>query len=354
VRPRALLQIAVAVVAIAPWCSPAARADAPPTERAIAERLYERGQQQLRDGKTEAACESFAESLRIDPGTGILLRLAACHEAADRLASAWVEFREALSATLREARPDRVRFASEHLAAIEPRLASIQIDVAGSAGGPVPTVALDGRQLGRAAWGVAIPVDAGRHQATARFGVGDDWSTTIDIRDGEHLVVSVPATSAPPAETAPAAPPPQPAHGSSSNRLRARPSAVVHAPPSLGPKPPIDQRKILGVALGGIGLVSLGVGTYFGLHAVALWGDRNRNCPMDVCTPDGLALGSRADSAATAATWTIAGGVVALGASALVLFLPRNPPAEARTSPQRVIQSVGVSRDGRVFIGGVF
>src|SRR4051812_45864063 len=88
-----------------------ARATEPTTgERAIAESLYDRGRRQMNDGQVTTACETFAESQRLDPGTGTLLNLASCHEAAGKLASAWVEFREAIATLRHEKRTDRLRY----------------------------------------------------------------------------------------------------------------------------------------------------------------------------------------------------------------------------------------------------
>jgi hypothetical protein len=325
-------------------------ADPPPAERAIAERLYERGQQQLGDGQVAAACESFAESFRIDPGTGTLLTLASCHETEGKLASAWVEFREAVVTLRRETRPDRVRFANERLAAIEPRLGHVTINVAEVSPRLVPVVALNGRELGRAAWGLAIPVDAGRVEVSARFGPGDDWRLTIQIRDGEHRVFTVPARHTTAANVA-RDPSLRPELRATPNGLRAK---APTPPPDLTSERAIGRRQIVAIALGGAGVVSLGIGTYLGLRAASLWDDRNRQCPMETCTADGLALGARADSAATASTWTMVGGVAALAGAALVLFLPRQSATEPRPSPLQALQSLGVSHDGRVFIGGVF
>src|SRR5439155_12298885 len=144
-------------------------AESATADRAIAERLYDRGRGQMEHGQVAAACDSFAESQRLDPATGTLLNLAACHEAQGKLASAWVEFREAAAAARREKRPDRVRYAQDHLTAIEPRLAYLTIAVGGSTRAQPPVITLDGRALGAAAWGVAIPVDAGSHEAVAEF-----------------------------------------------------------------------------------------------------------------------------------------------------------------------------------------
>ena len=330
-----------------------ARAEPTAAERAIAETLYERGQAQMKDGNVAAACDSFAESERIDPGTGILLNLASCHETAGRLASAWVEYREAAVALRHEARPDRLRFANEHLAAIEPRLAHLVIGGDGPPGDGIVTVGLDGLELGRAAWGVPIPVDAGAHALVAHFRNGTDWTATIRVRDGERRLVEVPPAAPAPSNAA--------AGGSATNRLQPLLSPQS-APPALAlsastsdavRRSSVARWQTAGLTLGAVGLVSLGVGGYLGLHAATLWSDRNRNCPMDICTPRGLANGADAATFATAATWTIAGGVTAL-AGAFLLLVPSRAGERPHRTVARVIRAVQVNSGGRVAIGGSF
>ncbi len=150
----------------------------------------------MEQGQVAAACDSFAESQRLDPATGTLLNLAACHEAQGKLASAWVELREALAAARREKRPDRVRYAQDHLTALEPRLAYLTIAVSESAQGQAPVITVDGRVLGPAVWGIAIPVDAGWHEAVATFGSDKPWRATVNLRDGQRRKLEVPPRAA--------------------------------------------------------------------------------------------------------------------------------------------------------------
>ena len=172
----------VAVLAAALVGSAPVHAEPGPSDRAIAERLYDQGRRQMTDGQLAAACESFGESQRLDPGTGTLLNLATCHESLGRLASAWVEFREAAAASRQEGRADRTRYAEEHLLAIEPRLAYLTIAMPESAEGDAPVVVLDGRVLGPAAWGVGIPVDPGWHEVVAQSKRMGPWRATIRDR----------------------------------------------------------------------------------------------------------------------------------------------------------------------------
>src|SRR5580700_398327 len=99
-----------------------------------AETLFTRGKQLIDQGHTSEACAAFAESQRLDPAGGTLLRLALCHEAEGRLAAAWLELGEVIrvskegtgdAAKLQE----RVRLAREHLAAVEPRVPRLVIRV---------------------------------------------------------------------------------------------------------------------------------------------------------------------------------------------------------------------------------
>ncbi len=316
-----------------------AHAETATADRAIAERLYERGRGQIEQGQVAAACDSFAESQRLDPGTGTLLNLAACHEREGKLASAWVEFREAVAAARREKRPDRVRYALDHLTAIEPRLAYLTITVAESTRGQAPVITLDGRVLGPAVWGIAIPMDAGWHEAVAAFGPDKSWRATVNLADGQRRKLQIP-------ERAALNPP-----------LAAAPDDAAVAPLAAAPPlaPPADQpatadrrsgRRVIAVILGAAGLAAVGVGSYFAWTASDLWSQRNGQCPMERCSAEGVSLGGRADSAATVATWTIGGGFAALGVTTLLLLWPR-PAGTADANGTRASRGIA----GRLITG---
>src|SRR5258708_3181546 len=97
-----------------------ARGQEPASEGALAEMLYRQGRALIGEGKVSEACPKFAESYRLDAATGTLLNLALCHEIEGKLATAWLEFSRAVALARRDRRHDRVRFAQERLAVIEP------------------------------------------------------------------------------------------------------------------------------------------------------------------------------------------------------------------------------------------
>jgi len=129
---------------------------------------------------------------------------------------------------------------------------------------------------------------------------------------------------------------------------------ISSAPPAarFSPPPPNDppelradtgapprRSRAAGLVAGGAGILALGVGAYAGWKARDLWHQRNQACPMEACTAEGVRMGSRAQSASTVATWTVVGGVVALGAAALLLLWPSSPGPPGKVA-------VTESRDG--------
>jgi serine/threonine-protein kinase len=77
----------------------------------------------------------------------------------------------------------------------------------------------------------------------------------------------------------------------------------------------------LAFGAGALGLAAIGVGSYFGIRAIDRQNTADDLCPnLDHCDPHGFAVSEQAASDARVATYFIAGGVVFLGAGA-VLFL---------------------------------
>jgi len=336
------LEVVVAVVA-APL---AARAEGGTAMSAIAEQLFERGKEQMAAGRHEEACATFAESYRLEPATGTLLNLATCHEATDKLASAWVEFRDAADTSARDGRASRVRYAREHLAALEARVAHLSVVVPEPERAKGFTLSLDGKALGVAAWSMPVPLDAGNHEVLARADDGREWRRSVVMRDGETVAVQVdlpadPKAPAPPPVNAPKTP--------------AAPASAAVAPPTRAERiraPPafMDAPRVAGTVLGGAGLLAAGVGAYFGLLAFSLWGERMNDCPGGRCSGAAVDAGNRANTAASVANWSLgAGGVVFLAGTALLVWPRPIPPAQTSSS------TVALSFDGgSLRIGGTF
>jgi hypothetical protein len=102
---------------------------------------------------------------------------------------------------------------------------------------------------------------------------------------------------------------------------------VALAPPPPAPlpvAPPTEHASLLrpvGVGVGLLGLAAIGVGSYFGVHAIGKWNDSNAACPGTTCSnPSGVSLASDAQGAARVADVTLAAGAVAVVAG-FVLYL---------------------------------
>jgi len=291
---------------------PAFAQESSPRDPIAAEALFERGKQLMDQGRTVEACAVLGESQRLDPAGGTLLRLALCHEAAGKLASAWLEFLEVVrvsqegtgeTAKLQE----RVRLAREHLAAIEPRVPKLAIGVAPGVRIEGLRVSANGLPRNEGAWGVPLPVDPGEVVVVASAPGRREFKTTMRLAEGQQQTLDVPPLLPLPAVRAPVlvpAPPP-PAHASI-----ARP---------------------IGLGVGALGIAAVGVGTYFGFHAISQWNASNAKCPGTSCAdPSGVTLASDAKSAARIADVTLAAGAVALVAG-VVLYLVGAPVVAERT-----------------------
>ena len=196
---RRLIAALGASLALAPASGALAQAD---TRAAVAEALYRQARDLMAAEKYDEACPKFAESQRLDPATGTLLNLAACHERQGKLASAWTEYSDAMAAARRDQREDRVEYARQRMLELEPKLSHLTLTLQPAADHPGLTLELDDAALGVAVIGAAMPIDPGPHTIVAKAPGKKPWSQRIEI----GAVADSRMLSIPPLEDAPAEP----------------------------------------------------------------------------------------------------------------------------------------------------
>jgi hypothetical protein len=265
---------------------------------AAVEALFAEGKKLVAEGKLADACPKFLASYNLENRSGTLLNLADCYEKTGKLATAWARFLEAKALATRAAQADRAELASQRAAALEPRLSKLTINVATPPAGLV--VSRDGVVLAAAVYGVAVPVDGGKHTLTASAPGKTSWTQEVDVGEtGDQKSFDVP-----------------------------------HLPDAAGPagatldeeKHGVSTRTIAGIVVAGVGVVSVGLGSYFGFAAIGKKNDSNSNgnCGFDGqpndCTAQGVSLRSTAVTDATISTVLIIGGAAA-AAGGVVLWL---------------------------------
>jgi hypothetical protein len=316
------------------WSGPALAAGKNPV---VAQTLYEEARQLVAAEKFEQACPKFKASYELDPAGGTLLNLADCYERQGKTALAWTTFKDALEAARRDGKNERIEFATQHLAALEKRLSRLSVAVPDTARVPGLEITVDGAPLAEAAYGIALPVDPGTHRIRAVAPGKRAFEKSIEVpsSSAENLKIDLPtlvdASSAPP--TAPSQAERSPAAG--------QPTADGSSGSST------STARTLGFVAGGLGLVSVGVGSYFGLKAFSRWEARNQACESG-CTAEAKTAGDQAESAATVSTVGFAAGAAALGVG-LVLILTSSSAKEAQAPSAHVGKlQLGLltSRDG--------
>jgi hypothetical protein len=239
-------------------------------------------------GKATEACPRFEESQRLDSGLGTQYHLADCYEAVGKLASAHTLFLEVAAQAHVLGQKRREQVARERAEAVEPRLAKLTIEVPDSQA-PGLLVERDGIPVGRAQWGLPVPVDAGLHRVQASAPGSVPWAAEVEVPDGAAVhMVNVP------------------------------PLATLEGSSFFEP----TSRKAGLVALG-VGVATLGLGTVFAIQASSKNDESNRaGCNGGVCpTPASHELRNQARAAGNRATWAAGLGAVSLGAAAALFWI---------------------------------
>jgi serine/threonine-protein kinase len=325
-----------------------ALAEPVPDQKAAAQALFEQGRELVEQHHYAEACPKLAESQKLDPGLGTQLWLADCFENNGQTASAWATFSEA-AATAAATHDKREQVARDRVKKLAGMLSRLTIQVPQEAAAHGLVVKRDDIDVGSAEWGLPVPVDPGVHSVAASAPGRKSWTTTVQLPLGPTtLQVTVPLLDpAPVAKPDNAALPTGAAvtlDAAGSNGT-AQPSKAVA--PDLAPASPAattgedeatrNTQRVLGLALGGLGLVGLGVGTYFSFHAKSTYDGpaSSGHCqPNDQCDATGTQERNDAFSQATVATVALGLGSAAVVGGAVAYFLaPRAKPVAVGVAP---------------------
>jgi hypothetical protein len=298
-------------------------ADPTPADKSLATELFRQGRALLDEGNVAQACRKLEESQRLDPGGGTLLNLALCHEREQRTATAWSEFTEALGIAKRDARAPRIELAETHIKALEPMLSRLVVSVPPAVDAPGLQIKRDGSLLGRAAWGIAMPVDPGEHLIEASAPGKQTYKQVITV--GPNADVKTVTLSK--LEDAPAL---LPAPVTESPRSPSTPVAALASDDKRVTSSGGSQRAAAWTSLG-LGVAALGAGGVFALSALSKNKEADRHCSAG-CDTTAVSASDSAVRYADFATVGVAVGAVGVGLSLILFATDSKRSAEASHS----------------------
>jgi serine/threonine-protein kinase len=325
--------------------APSAFAQGSASSKAAAEALFDEGVKQMKAGQFAEACPKLEESQRIDPGVGTLLYLAECYEKSGRIASAWATFREAASLAGASGQVERERTARDRAQKIEAQLSYITVVAAPETKALRGlTIVVGPNTLGSGLVGTPTPIDPGEQRIEVSAPGREPFVTTVKVETARRYEVNVPALREQP-QAAPATQQAEP------------PPAVapaIFAPLNEQPATPkANPLKTVGIVVGGVGLVGIGVGSYFGLRAISKMNEATDegSCANGLCQDaEDLEKTEQASDAAVISNVAFAaGGALLVTGVALYVFAPDPKQQQGlRVSPYFTGREGGIAVGGRL------
>jgi hypothetical protein len=301
---------ALTLAPAAAYADPASPANpASPASPASAETLFRDGRARAEAGDFSHACPLFAESLRLDYALGTLFNLAACEEHLGSLVHAWEHYAEVAERLPPD--DDRREVVRERIASLDRLIPRLTI-VVSAAAPPDTHVTRDRVELRGPSLDVALPVDAGDHEIAvdAPGRAVKRWDVRLAL--GERRVVVV----VPGEPTTQSAPETTPAQSSSNHTAE--------------------------WILGGAGVASIAVGSYFGVRALSKRSDSNALCNGDACSsPAGLQEYDDAKTFSRVSDVAFGVGIVAVAAASYLLLTSAHRERVAVLASDRVSFHLG-------------
>jgi hypothetical protein len=290
-----------------------------------AEEVFRLGREAMKAGDCPKAIPLFEESQRLDPGAGTLLNLGACHAELGRSATAYRIFGEALYSASLRGDTEQAEVARERREALLPKLASIRITVGGGASPSADlSVVLDGTALAPAVFMRDVLVDPGEHTLSVRA-KGDGSAAALAVERKIVIAANTPGVTA--IEL--------PAMGGE-NAMSSSPAASATTTTTTTRWPPI---RVIGAATATTSVIALGIATYFGVRAIDLRGESDRECPNERCSQLGVSLNEDARANGNRSTAFFIVGAAALATGVLLYWIgtPKPSPSSS-TSPAALLR----------------
>lgn len=309
------LSLSLAALAFAPR----ARAG----DAAAAEALFNEARRLMAEGNYTAACPQLEESQKQDPGMGTLYNLGDCYEKSGRIASAWAAFLDVAAQAKSAGQAARETDARARAAAIEPKLSRLTIAVASAV--PDMAVKRDAVAVGKAQFGLALPVDPGEHLIEVSAPGKKPWSGKVQVAaNGANARIEVPALENAPVPVAITSPQSERVDGDASSSGAGK------------------TQRTIGIVVGAAGIVGMGVGGFFGVRSMSKKSAADGDCTNGLCNENGMAERHSAITAGNLSTvFFIAGGAVTAGGLALFLTAPKDHSRTAKATLSPVAMPSG-------------
>lgn len=320
-----------------------------PQNKTMAEALFQEGERLFNQGAYAEACPKLEESQELDPALGTAFRLAECYEKQGKIASAWSLYLEVANKLAGAGEPAKAERVRKRAADIEPKLPKMVVEVPQSmAELPGFEVRRDGVVMGRASWGVALPVDPGKRVVRVTADGKEPWEVAVEATE-PGVVVPVRVLML---KDLPAATP-----GLTTNTQTSDPQGA--GADSAGPVIPV-----LAIVMGGVGLAGVGVGSAFGVLAfkkASEWEDRTADpnrcargadgalrCKAGEIGPIQEIEGSRSTFATVSTIGFLAGGALIAGGAVVWLASGSSGrrPSAMRIAPVVGLGGAGISLTG--------
>jgi hypothetical protein len=325
------LTFVLAFVAVGPRI---ARADvAPGDASAEAEAHIARGLELRRQRRDEDALAEFRAAYGAQKSARALAQIALAEDAVGLWVDAEDAFDEVLSSrgdAWVEKRRDAL---TAELQIVRNHLADLELVISPSSA----EVWLNGALAHSRAPTGAFRVASGRILVEIRAAGFETARRVLEVPPGAHEHETIALVESPRAAAPPAAPP------SLAPETAEHPLARMTRDASSGPAPETSRRsteRVAGLVVAGAGLLSVGVGAYFGIEALANNGDSDPYCGRggkNECTASGVAFRQTAVRDGNVSTIFLGAGAAAVLGGAVLWF----------TAPTAGGARVGVGFDGR-------